>query len=99
MFFVTEESDMQGPSGYLVLYSQRDQRIATLYDEFLNYIADIDPDSEDAIEHIETAEYADDLHDEMWDDVLGELTPEEREHAIAYRLQRYESTGPAHGRH
>ncbi|HEX5538210.1 MAG TPA: hypothetical protein VFX01_00350 [Methylophilaceae bacterium] len=82
---------MQGSSGYLVVYSQKQQRIATLYDEFLNYIADIDPESEDAMEHIETAEYVDNLHNEMWEEVLGELTPEEREHAVAYRLQRYDS--------
>ncbi|HEX5539088.1 MAG TPA: hypothetical protein VFX01_04795 [Methylophilaceae bacterium] len=87
---------MQGSSGYLVVYSQKQQRIATLYDEFLNYIADIDPESEDAMEHIETAEYVDNLHNEMWEEVLGELTPEEREHAVAYRLQRYD--GPASGK-
>ena len=85
---------MQGPSGYLVVYSQKDQRIATLYDEFLNYIADLDPDSEDAADHIAQAEYVDDLHDDMWEEVLGELTPEERQHAVAYRLQRYDDIRP-----
>ena len=83
---------MQGPSGYLVIYSQKDQRIATLYDEYLNYIADMDPNSEDAAEHIKAAEYVDDLHDVMWEEVLGELTPEERQQAVAYRLQRYDDT-------
>jgi hypothetical protein len=83
---------MQGPSGYLVVYSQKEQRVATLYDEYLNYIADLDPNSEDAAEHIKTAEYVDDLHDEMWEEVLGELTPEERQQAVAYRLQRYDDT-------
>ena len=83
---------MQGPSGYLVVYSQKEQRVATLYDEYLNYIADLDPNSEDAAEHIKAAEYVDDLHDEMWEEVLGELTPEERQQAVAYRLQRYDDT-------
>ena len=83
---------MQGPSGYLVVYSQKEQRVATLYDEYLNYIADLDPNSADAAEHIKTAEYVDDLHDEMWEEVLGELTPEERQQAVAYRLQRYDDT-------
>jgi hypothetical protein len=90
---------MQGPSGYLVVYSQKQQRIATLYDEFLNFIADIDPESEDAIEHIESAEYVDNLHNEMWEEVLGELTPEEREHAVAYRLQKYDAPLGKSARH
>jgi len=74
-------------SGYLVIYTKGDEPVATLYDEYLNYISDIDPESQEALDHIENAEEVTGLEDEMWEEVLGELTVEERGDAVAYRLE------------
>lgn len=73
-------------SGYLVVYSQNQKRIATMYDEYLNFIADIDPEAEEVITQMNTADEVEGL-DSMWEEVLGELTPEEREHALVFHLQ------------
>ncbi len=74
-------------SGYLVMYNKNEERFATLYDEYLNFISDIDPDSQEALDHIELAEEVTGLEDEMWEEVLGELSQEERDDAVAYRLE------------
>lgn len=74
-------------SGYLVIYNKSGERFATLYDEFLNFIKEINPDSEEVLYRINDAEAITRLEDEMWEEVLGELTPQERNTAIAYRLE------------
>jgi hypothetical protein len=74
-------------SGYLVIYDKNNERFATLYDEFLNFIKEINPDSEEALYRIQDSEAVTGLEDEMWEEVLGELTPQERTGAIAYRLE------------
>jgi hypothetical protein len=74
-------------SGYLVIYIKNGERIATLYDEYLNFIKEINPSSEEALYRINDAEAITGLEDEMWQEVLGELTPEERSGAVAYRLE------------
>lgn len=77
---------MGGANGYLVVYTQNQHRIATLYDEYLNYIADMDPDTEDAITQMNSADQVEGLHNQMWEEVLGELTPQEREEALVFHL-------------
>ena len=74
-------------SGYLVVYERRGERFATLYDEYLNFISELDPDSEETAEHIRHAEEVTSLDDEMWEEVLGELDSKERQQASAYRLE------------
>ncbi|HEY0267703.1 MAG TPA: hypothetical protein VGC12_00560 [Methyloradius sp.] len=74
-------------SGYLVIYSKNDQRFATLYDEYLNFIKDIDPDSEEVLYRLNDTEAVTGLEDEMWEEVLGELSPTERAEALAYRIE------------
>jgi hypothetical protein len=74
-------------SGYLVIYNKNGERFATLYDEYLNFIKEIIPDSEEILYRIQDAEAISGLEDEMWEEVLGELTPQERANAIAYRLE------------
>jgi hypothetical protein len=74
-------------SGYLVVYTKNSEPLATLYDEYLNYISDLEPDSQEVLDHIELAEEVTGLEDEMWEEVLGELTSEERDEAVAYRLE------------
>ena len=74
-------------SGYLVIYNKNEERFATLYDEFLNFIKEINPDSEEVVYRINDAEAITGLEDDMWEEVLGELTPQERNDAIAYRLE------------
>jgi hypothetical protein len=74
-------------SGYLVIYIKNGERIATLYDEYLNFIKEINPNSEEALYRMNDAEAITGLEDEMWQEVLGELTPEERSGAVAYRLE------------
>ena len=71
---------------YVVIYTQKGKRIGTSYDEMLNYLGEYDPDSAHANELLQDVEDVEGLDDEMWDDVLGELTPEERRSAKAYRL-------------
>lgn len=74
-------------SGYLVIYSKNKERFATLYDEYLNFIKEINPDSEEVLDRIKDAEAVSGLEDEMWEEVLGELSPQERAGALAYRLE------------
>jgi len=74
-------------SGYLVIFNKNDVRFATLYDEYLNFIKEINPDSEEVLYRIQDAEAISGLEDEMWEEVLGELAPQERTDAIAYRLE------------
>lgn len=74
-------------SGYLVIYNKNGERITTLYDEYLNFIKNINPDSEEVLYHIQDAETISGLEDEMWEGVLGELTPQERSDSIVYRLE------------
>lgn len=74
-------------SGYLVIYNKNGERFATLYDEYLNFIKEINPDSEEILYRIQDAEAISGLENEMWEEVLGELTPQERTDAIAYRLE------------
>jgi hypothetical protein len=74
-------------SGYLVIYNKNYERYATLYDEYLNFIKEIDPDAEEVLFHIDDAEAILGLEDEIWEDVLGELTPGERNDAIVYRIE------------
>lgn len=74
-------------SGYLVIYTKNGARFATLYDEYLNFIKELNPDSEKVLYHIQDAEAITGLEDEMWLEVLGELTPQERSNAYVYRLE------------
>ncbi|MEZ0330089.1 MAG: hypothetical protein ACAH07_01045 [Methylophilaceae bacterium] len=74
-------------SGYLVTYTKNNMPFATLYDEYLNFIEDIDPNSEKVLDHIKNTEEVTGLEDEMWEEVLGELSSQERSEAIAYRLE------------
>ncbi len=72
--------------GYLVVFPQSDTNFANFYDDSLHYIGDIDPDSDDAQEYMNNGEEIS-ADDEMWDDILGDLTPEERQAARAYKLE------------
>lgn len=74
-------------SGYLVIFNKDGERYATLYDEYLNFIKEINPDSEEVLYRVKDAEAISGLEDEMWEEVLGELTPQERTDAVAYRLE------------
>jgi hypothetical protein len=74
-------------SGYLVIYNKDGERYVTLYDEYLNFIKEINPDSEEVLYRVKAAEAISGLEDEMWEEVLGELTPQERTDAVAYRLE------------
>jgi hypothetical protein len=74
-------------SGYLVIYSKHNQPFATLYDEYLNFVKDIDPDSEEVLYRLKDTEAVTGLDDEMWEEVLGELSPNERSEALAYRIE------------
>jgi len=73
-------------SGYLVIVSEGSTVQATLYDEALQYMADIDLDSDEAMLHLDHAEAVSNLEDDKWDVVLGDLSPEQRRAAKAYRL-------------
>ena|SRR5450830_132246 len=74
-------------SGYLVVYSKNNERFTTLYDEYLNFVMDINPDSEEVLYRLKDAEAVSGLEDEMWEEVLGELSPQERAEALVYRLE------------
>ena len=74
-------------SGYLVIYNKDGERYVTLYDEYLNFIKEINPDSEEVLYRVKAAEAISGLEDEMWEEVLGELTQQERTDAVAYRLE------------
>ncbi len=74
-------------SGYLVIYTKNGERLATLYDEYLNFIKELNPDSQEVLDHIENSEEVSDLEDEMWEEVLGQLSIQERQEALAYRLE------------
>jgi len=74
-------------SGYLVIYNKNGVRFATLYDEYLNFINEINPDSEEVRYRIQDSEAITGLEDEMWEELLTELTTEERTNAIAYRIE------------
>lgn len=73
-------------AGYLVVYSEDNTVQAGLYDESLQFMSDIDLDSDEALKHLNKAEEVSNLNDEMWDPVLGDLTPEQRREARAYLL-------------
>lgn len=73
--------------GYLVVYHKDDVHKAVLYDEYLNQVSDLDPSSEDALEHMSHAEEIGGLEDDMWEDVLADLTLQQRSEAVAYRLE------------
>ena len=73
-------------AGYLVIVSEDKTVQATLYDEALQYMADIDLDSDEAMLHLNRAEEVNNLEDDKWDAVLGDLSPEQRRTAKAYRL-------------
>jgi len=74
-------------SGYLVTYERNNESIATLYDEYLNYISDLDADSQEVLDYVENAQEVTNLQDEMWEEVLGELSLQERLDGLAYRLE------------
>ena len=74
-------------SGYLVTYTRKDVRFATLYDEYLNCIKDINPDSEEVLYRIRDSEAISGLLEDIWEDVLIDLSPQERLDAITYRLE------------
>ncbi len=74
-------------SGYLVTYTKNNENVATLYDEYLNYISDLDEGSQEVLDYVENAQEVTNLQDEMWEEVLGELTLEERMDGLAYRLE------------
>lgn len=73
-------------AGYLVIVSEDKTVQASLYDEALQYMADIDLDSDEAMLHLNRAEEVNNLEDDKWDVVLGDLSPEQRRAAKAYRL-------------
>lgn len=74
-------------SGYLVTYTRNNESVASIYDEYLNYINDLEPDSQELLDHVENAQEVTNLQDEMWEEVLGELSLEERLDGLAYRLE------------
>lgn len=74
-------------SGYLVTYNRNNQSFASLYDEYLNFLNELDPDSDEVLEHVENAQEVTNLQDEMWEEVLGELSLQERIDGLAYRLE------------
>jgi hypothetical protein len=73
-------------AGYLVVFTEDNTVQSGLYDDSLQYISDIDLDSEEAYEHLSQAEEMTNLDDDMWDPILGDLTPEQRKEAKVYRL-------------
>ena len=73
--------------GYLVIYSQNHKPTASIYDAYLNYVDEADPESDSVKELLAKAEGEFDIQDVMWSEVLGELTPEERAKARAYKLR------------
>lgn len=72
--------------GYLVVFTEDNTVQSGLYDDSLQYISDIDLDSDEAFEHLAKAEEVSNLQDDMWDPVLGDLSAEERSQAKVYRL-------------
>lgn len=77
---------MTQTAGYLVIFSQNQKPTAAFYDQFLNYVDEADPESERVKALLAYSEGEEDLQDIMWSEVLGELTPEERANAKAYKL-------------
>lgn len=73
-------------TGYLIVFTEGDTVQAGLYDESLQFMSDIDLNSDEATQHLEKAEEVASLDDDIWDAVLGDLTPEQRRGAKAYRL-------------
>jgi hypothetical protein len=87
LLILSKEKFMGLTSGYLVTYTRNDENFATLYDEYLNYISELDPESQEVLDHVENAQEVTNLQDEMWEEVLGELTLQERLDGLAYRLE------------
>ena len=73
-------------TGYLIVFTEDDTVQAGLYDESLQFVSDIDLDSAEASRHLDKAEELTHLDADIWDGVLGDLTPEQRLQAKAYRL-------------
>lgn len=73
-------------TGYLVIITEDNTAQAGLYDEFMQFMSDIDLNSDEAIRHLDHAEAVTNLDDDMWDAVLGDLSPEQRHEAKVYRL-------------
>lgn len=72
--------------GYLVIFTEDNTVQSGLYDDSLQYVADIDLDSEEAFEHLSKAEEVTNPEDDMWDPILGDLSAKERQEAKVYRL-------------
>lgn len=73
-------------TGYLVIFKEDNTVQSGLYDETLQYISDIDLDSDEAFDHLSRAEELSNPEDDMWDSILGDLAPEQRKDARIYRL-------------
>jgi len=73
-------------TGYLIIFKEDNTVQSGLYDESLQYIKDIDLDSGEALDHLSQAEELDNPDNDLWDPILGDLTPEQRKEARIYRL-------------
>jgi hypothetical protein len=71
---------------YLVVFTEDTTVQSGLYDDSLQYISDIDLNSDEAYEHLAKAEELTNLDDNMWDPILGDLSADQREQAKVYRL-------------
>jgi hypothetical protein len=73
-------------SGYLVIYSKNLERFAKLYDDYLNFVKDIKPDSEEVVFCLDEMDAFTGLEDETWEEALAELSSMERAEAVAYHI-------------
>jgi hypothetical protein len=73
-------------AGYLVVFTEDNAVQAGLYDESLQFISDIDLNSDEAVAHLGKGEELGNLESDMWDPILGDLSLQQRREARAYRL-------------
>lgn len=72
--------------GYLVILTEDNAVQAGLYDESLQFMSDIELNSDEAVAHLDKADEVTDLDDDMWDVLFADLSDEQRREARVYRL-------------
>lgn len=77
----------QPGGGYLIVLTEGSAMQAELYDESLQFISEIDLDSDAASHLLDNAEEAPHLDETEIESLFGDLTPDQRRHARVYRIR------------
>lgn len=75
-----------GVTGYLVVFAEDNAVQAMVFDKTLQFVSDIDLNSEEAARLLEKAEEVTNLNDSIWDAIMGDLSPEQRMESKVFRL-------------